>query len=240
MTTTTTQLNVHRGEDRGTTELDWLHSRHSFSFGDYHDPARMGFRRLRVLNDDVIEPGGGFGEHPHRDMEIISWMLDGALRHRDDTGNSGVIRPGDAQVMTAGRGIRHSEFNASTSHPAHLIQIWIEPLKRGLDPHYEQRNFPVEKRRNAWQLIATGGEPIDQAMRIHQDADVSVCDIEPGHVVGATINDGRFGYLHVARGEIDVNGQVALRAGDALEITGPADLEITGKELSELLLFDLA
>lgn len=230
-------LQVRRGDQRGRTDLGWLHSRHSFSFGSYHDPNRMSFRSLRVLNDDVVEPDSGFGEHGHDNMEIISWVLDGELAHEDSTGTRGTIRPGDAQVITAGRGLRHSEMNSSQSDQVHFLQIWIEPTSRDLEPAYSQTSFPKEERRNRWQLIAShdGGEG---SLRIQQDALLRIADLEQGGRLDLIIDSKRHGYLHVAFGTIRVS-DAELRGGDAISFAGPVELAIESVEECQLLFFDL-
>ncbi len=238
MTTTQAEFEIRRANDRGTTDLGWLHSRHSFSFGSYRDPNRMSFRSLRVLNDDVVEPDRGFGEHGHDNMEIISWVLEGELAHEDSTGTRGVIRPGDAQVMTAGRGIRHSEMNASPSDPVHFLQIWIEPASRDLEPAYAQTSFAKAERRNRWQLIASR-DGREGSIRIQQDALMSVADLEEGGRVDLVLDSNRLGYLHVAFGSARIGGET-LSAGDALTLTNPGRLDIEAVEESELLLFDLS
>lgn len=238
-TTTTTHggYEIRRADERGATRIGWLDSRHSFSFGGYRDPAHMGFRSLRVINDDWIAPGAGFGEHPHRDMEILTWVLEGAVRHADSTGGGGVIRRGDLQAMSAGSGIRHSEFNASETDPVHLLQIWIMPREDGLTPRYDQRRFDAVGRRDAWQLLASpdgrGG-----SMPIGQDASMLVADVGAGSRVTRAIAPGRFGYLHVATGSVEVDG-TALEAGDAVKIEGPAEIVVEGSSDSQVLLFDL-
>ena len=236
-TTPQARVDIRRGDDRGTTEFGWLHSRHSFSFGRYHDPERNSFRSLRVLNDDTIDPGGGFGRHPHDNMEIISWMLDGALEHTDSSGRRGVVKPGDVQVMTTGRGIEHSEMNASRTEAAKLIQIWIEPAERNLEPTYSQKSFPVEGRRNQWQIVV-GPDGSNGSLRIHQDAVLSVADLAEGRRLDAAIRDMRYGYLHIAFGNVRIDGQ-ALSAGDSITWTGPGGLVVEGLEASQLLFFDL-
>lgn len=232
---------VFRADERGRTRLDWLDSAHSFSFGRYMDPQRMGFRALRVINDDVIAPGGGFGEHPHADMEILTWVLAGALRHGDSLDNSEVLRPGELQRMTAGRGIRHSEFNASTTEPAHLLQIWIEPSELGLEPKYGQVAFPASGRRDQWQVLATGrlGGEASSAMWINQDASMHVADLSPDASLKLAVEPGRYVYLHVATGEVEVGGAL-LSAGDAAQVTGPAELLLVGRKPAQVLAFDLA
>ena len=236
--TSTHSPTILRAQSRGVSDLGWLYSHHSFSFGGYQDPARMGFRALRVLNDDIIQGGSGFSAHGHDNMEIISWVLDGALAHRDSTGTDGVLFPGDAQVMTAGSGIRHSEMNGSTTDPAHFIQIWILPSERNVEPRYDQKTFYAAARTNAWQRIADG-KARDGALPIQQDASVSVADLDPGASLTFDVPEGRFGYLHVATGVVRV-GEETLHAGDALELSDPATLEMEGVESAQLLAFDLA
>lgn len=244
MTTTHTPatFNILRAQARGRTRLGWLDSWHSFSFGGHHDPSRMGYRALRVINDDIISPGAGFGEHPHRDMEILTWVLEGALRHGDSLDNSEVLRPGELQRMTAGSGIRHSEFNASSTDPARLLQIWVEPSERGLEPAYGQRSFPAEARANRWQTLATGrpdAADAGSAMSIHQDAAMRVTDLEPGASLVLSVEAGRFAYAHIATGSVSLAGET-LHAGDAAEITGPAELPLVGGSVAQVLVFDLA
>jgi len=217
--------------------LLWLDSRHSFSFGGYHDPRNMGYRALRVINDDHVAPGAGFGEHPHRDMEILTWVLDGALRHGDSIGNMRDLRPGEVQAMTAGRGITHSEFNASKTQPVHLLQIWIEPARRGVEPRYDQRAFDANNRHNRWDVLASGrgggGLPIDQ------DAELRVADLDAGSTLSVGLGTQRYGYLHVATGRIRVAGQ-SLSAGDAFTVSGPGEWELEATDSAQLLWFDLA
>ncbi len=238
MTTTLADVDIHRGDDRGTTRAGWLHARHSFSFGRYHDRNRMSFRSLRVLNDDVIAGGGGFGQHPHDNMEIISWMLKGALEHEDNSGERGVIRPGDVQVMTAGRGIYHSEMNASQTEPAKLIQIWIEPAQRDLEPTYAQRSFPKNDRRNRWQIVVSA-DGRDNSLTIHQDAILSIAELEQGRQLEIALNEKRHGYLHLAYGAVRL-GENTLRAGDAITWADSRRIIVEALEESQLLLFDLA
>ncbi|HWB20515.1 MAG TPA: pirin family protein [Phycisphaerales bacterium] len=229
---------ITRASDRGATEIGWLHGRHSFSFGRYFNPQRMNFRALRVLNDDIVEPAAGFGEHGHDNMEIITWVLDGELAHRDSTGNAGVIRPGDAQVMSAGTGIHHSEMNPSQTDRVHLLQIWLQPDVRGLQPAYAQKSFPVEGRANRWQLIASPDARAG-SLTIHQDATLSITNLTKDAQLAAVIPQSRFGYLHVAFGEVVVNGET-LRSGDAISFSGPVNHGINATADSQLLLFDLA
>jgi hypothetical protein len=240
-TKTPTDLTVIRADSRGRTRLGWLDSAHSFSFGRYHDPARMGFRSLRVINDDVIAPGGGFGEHPHADMEILTWVLDGALRHGDSLANSELLVPGELQRMSAGTGIRHSEFNASETEPARLLQVWIEPDRAGHAPRYDQRAFPAEGRVGCWQALAAGGSRAGggDALRIHQDASLSVADLGPDDALGLTVEPDRFGYVHVAAGSVRIDGGL-YHAGDAVSFAGPGTLDLVGQDKAQVLVFDLA
>jgi quercetin 2,3-dioxygenase len=238
MQTVATPIQVRRANDRGTTEIGWLHSRHSFSFGRYYDPRNMGYRSLRVINDDVVEPGTGFGEHGHDNMEIITWVLKGALRHRDSTGTDGVIRPGEVQTMTAGRGIRHSEMNPSNTEAVHLLQIWIEPSALNLTPTYSQKEFADDGRTNRWQLLVSP-DARDGSLQIHQDATLRVAELAPDKQIELALGDKRHGYLHVAYGNVRV-GDLALASGDAITLDGPASLEIAANEQSQLLFFDLA
>ena len=238
MTTIQTESKIHRGDDRGATSVGWLHARHSFSFGRYHDPDRMSFRSLRVLNDDVIAGGGGFGQHPHDNMEIISWMLKGALAHQDISGGRGVIRPGDVQVMTAGRGIQHSEMNASQTEPANLIQIWIEPAERDLEPAYAQRSFSKKDRRNQWQVVVSA-DGREDSLVIHQDAILSIAELEEGRRLDLALNTDRHGYLHLAFGAVRI-GDHTLRTGDSMTWVGARELVVEALQESQLLFFDLA
>jgi redox-sensitive bicupin YhaK (pirin superfamily) len=227
---------IRRSAARGFADHGWLKSFHSFSFADYYDPAHMGFSSLRVINEDRVEPGMGFGTHGHRDMEIVSYVLDGELEHKDSMGTGSIIRPGDVQRMSAGRGVLHSEFNPSRSHPVHFLQIWIEPSVRGIAPSYEQKFFAPEEKRGRLRLIAspTGA---DGAVKLHQDASIHAALIDGGETATHRLAEGRRGYVHVARGEVVVNGE-RLEAGDALEVTsGEIRLE-HGRE-SEVLVFDL-
>ncbi len=232
------QLDIRRSVDRGRTELGWLHSRHSFSFGRYHNPARMSFGALRVLNDDIVEPSAGFGEHEHANMEIITWVLRGELAHRDSTGQQGVIRPGDVQVMTAGTGIRHSEMNASATEPVHFLQIWIEPATAGVDAAYSQRAIPKHEHRNTWRIMVSPDGAGDSE-RIHQDTYVSVADLEAGRDLEFSVPEGRFGYLHIATGSVRI-GANQLETGDAVTLSGPCIIEVHAIEQSQLLGFELA
>lgn len=230
-------IRIRRAEERGRTETGWLDSRHSFSFGEYEDPAQMGFRALRVINEDWIQPGGGFGTHPHRDMEILTVVLEGALAHRDSSGGAGELRPGEVQQMSAGTGIRHSEYNASDREPVHLLQIWILPERAGVQPSYDQRAFPVEARQGRLQLLASR-DGRDGALPIHQDAELYTTELQPGQAVTHPLRPGRHAWVQVARGAVEVNGQ-PLRAGDGAAASGEASLTLSAREPTEILLFDL-
>jgi redox-sensitive bicupin YhaK (pirin superfamily) len=236
--TTTAKIAVRRANERGRTRFDWLYSWHTFSFGDYYDEDHMGFRSLRVINDDIIAPGMGFGEHPHRDMEIITWVLDGALQHKDSLGNGAVIRPGEVQTMTAGKGIRHSEFNASKTQPVHLLQVWIMPRTKGATPRYGQGTFDIGARKNTFcQVVTDDGR--DGSIHIEQDADLAIANIDAGRSATWETEPGRYLYVHVARGTVKVLGET-LSAGDAAAISDTTALEVVGEKNAEVLLFDLA
>jgi redox-sensitive bicupin YhaK (pirin superfamily) len=245
-------VKILRADDRGSTRIGWLESFHSFSFGEYHDPRRMGFRTLRVLNDDIIAPGAGFGMHPHRDMEILTWLLSGELAHRDSLGHGATLRPGMAQRMTAGRGIRHSESNPSSTTPVHLLQVWILPRERGLSPTYEDRLFPEEGRRGRWQTIASP-DGVDGSLVIAQQAWMRVADLDLGDSLELSIPNGTGVWLQVARGAVRV-GDEDLASGDALAMDSeeflpgakshapPSDerrLPLTAREASQVLAFTL-
>ena len=229
-------ITVRHHDQRGRAQLGWLDSRHSFSFGGYFDPHHSGFRALRVINEDRVEPGRGFEPHSHRDMEIISYVLEGALEHKDSLGNGAVIRPGDVQRMSAGTGITHSEFNASDEVPVHFLQIWIVPAARGLKPGYEQTHFSEADRRNRLKLVAAP-DGRDGAVTI-QDARLHVASLEAGRTVEHALGDDRFGWIQVARGAAMANG-IALTAGDGAAIRGEPSLSIVAQEAAEILLFDL-
>ncbi len=230
-------IQVHRSNERGRTQLDWLDSYHSFSFGEYYDPRNMGFRALRVINEDFVAPGGGFPRHPHRDMEIITYVLQGAIEHRDSLGNGSTIRPGDGQRMSAGRGIMHSEFNASRTEPVHLLQIWIEPKERGIAPGYEQKSFSNEDKRGRLRVIASPNAE-DGAVRIYQDASLSVALLAPGEQVEHALATGRYAWLQMAKGEVKFNGH-PLRQGDGADVSDEPRIKIEGVADAEVLLFDL-
>jgi len=232
-------LTLRKSEDRGRANFGWLDSRHSFSFGHYHDPAHMGFGPLRVINDDRVAGGGGFPTHPHRDMEIISYVLEGGLAHRDSIGNGSVIRPGDVQRMSAGTGIRHSEFNESKSDKAHFLQIWILPEREGLAPSYEQKAFGPEEKRGRLRLVGSR-DGRDGSVTIHQDVDLYATLLGTGDAVGHGLKAGRIAWVQVAHGTATLNGE-QLRPGDgvAIEAAGPIELIGTSDD-AELLLFDMA
>jgi redox-sensitive bicupin YhaK (pirin superfamily) len=231
-------IHVRKRNDVGQTHIDWLESYHSFSFGEYHDPDHMGFRALRVINDDIIAPGGGFGMHGHRDMEIVTYMLDGALAHRDSLGNGDVMQADDVQAMSAGRGIRHSEANASPDQPAHLLQIWLFPDRAGHEPRYQQRRVPREEKQNRLRLIASG-DPSDDSLHIHQDARIYATVLAGGNEVQHALARGRHAWVQVARGDVTVNGQ-PLAAGDGAALVDEPNVRLASSAGGELLLFDLA
>lgn len=231
-------LTLRPAAERGRTRIDWLNSYHTFSFGEYHDPQWHRFRTLRVINDDFVAPGGGFDTHPHRDMEIITWILSGALEHRDSLGNGSVIRPGDAQRMTAGTGILHSEFNPSPTEAVHLLQIWIVPDTKGLTPGYEQKNFPAADRQDQLRLIASR-DGREGSVTIHQDADLYALSLLGDKSVSHTFRPGRSGWIQLASGAVTVNGQL-LEEGDGAAIGDEPTIEITAADPAEVLLFDLA
>jgi redox-sensitive bicupin YhaK (pirin superfamily) len=229
---------VRPAAERGHADHGWLDTRHTFSFASYHDPRHMGFRSLRVINEDRVKPGEGFGTHAHSDMEILTWVLEGALGHKDSMGNGSVIRPGDLQRMSAGTGVTHSEFNPSPEAGVHFLQIWLLPRERGLPPGYEQKRFPPEERRGRLRLIAAG-DGRSGAVTIHQDADLWTALLQPGESVRHALAPGRYAWLHVARGAVSLNGST-LRAGDGAEVNDEAALEITAAADAEVMLFDLA
>jgi len=228
---------VRRSNERGHAQHGWLDSFHSFSFADYHDPAHMGFGPLRVINEDRVQPGRGFGSHGHRDMEIISYVLDGGLAHRDSMGNGSVIRPGDVQRMSAGTGVVHSEYNASDKDAVHFLQIWIEPSVRGIPPSYEEKRFEDATKRGQWRLIASS-DGREGSVRIHQDASLFVTRLEEGDSLARDVAPDRRAYVHVIRGEARVNG-TALGAGDALKVVGEREVRIDEARAADILLFDL-
>jgi quercetin 2,3-dioxygenase len=224
--------------ERGHFDFGWLNTFHSFSFGDYYDPAHDHFRALRVINEDWVQPGQGFGTHPHRDMEILTWVLEGALEHKDSLGNGGVIRPGEAQRMSAGTGIRHSEFNASSLEAVHLLQIWLLPERPNLTPGYEQKTFPLEERRNRLRLIASP-DGRDGSVTWHQDASLFIADLDAGTTLDHPLVNSRHAWIQAAKGGISVNG-VRLNQGDGAAVSDETSLKIQASEDAEVLVFDLA
>lgn len=229
---------IRKGTERGITKIDWLDSRHTFSFGDYADPKHHNFRTLRVINDDRIAGGGGFGMHPHRDMEIVTWVLSGQLQHKDSMGNGEVIHAGEWQAMHAGTGLYHSEFNPSPTEPVHLLQIWLFPDKRGYAPGYQQKQFADAEKENRWRLAASR-DGADGSLVIHQDAKILVSKLDPGKKLRYELEPGRAAFLHVATGAASVNGRT-LTAGDAIAAESEPHLEVSGENAGEVLLFDLA
>ena len=228
---------LRKANERGHANHGWLDSYFSFSFAEYHDPQHMGFSALRVINEDVVQPGKGFGTHGHRDMEIITYILAGALEHKDSMGNGSVIRPGDVQRMSAGRGVQHSEFNPSQSELVHLLQIWIVPNVRGIEPEYEETHFDAASKRGRLRLIASS-EGRDGSVTIHQDASVYAAMLDGAERASHALAPGRKAYVHVARGSVTVNGN-ALGAGDALKASGESAIVIETGDDAEILLFDL-
>jgi redox-sensitive bicupin YhaK (pirin superfamily) len=231
-------ITLRPAEARGHFDFGWLDTHHTFSFGDYFEPAHDSFRSLRVLNEDRVQAGKGFGTHGHRDMEILTWVLSGALEHQDSLGTHGIIRPGEAQVMSAGTGIRHSEFNASTTEPVHFLQIWIRPEQQGLAPRYDQVAFPEAELRNQLHLIASP-DGAEGSVRLFQDTKVLAARLEVGREVQAAILPGRAGFLQVARGSLTLNGQ-AMNAGDGARIQGEPAIKVVAASPAEFLFFDLA
>lgn len=230
-------LTLRRSNERGHANHGWLDTHHTFSFANYYDPRHMGFRSLRVINDDHVAPGMGFGAHSHQDMEIITYVLAGALEHKDSLGTGAVITPGEAQRMSAGTGITHSEFNHSQTDPVHLLQIWILPDQQGLAPSYEQRNFPVSEKQGKLRLIAAK-DGREGAVTIHQDVDLYASVLAAGDRVSHTLKPNRYAWLQVAQGTAVLNGQT-LQAGDGVAVSGEA-LEVSTDSAAEILLFDLA
>jgi redox-sensitive bicupin YhaK (pirin superfamily) len=233
-----TMITVRKSEERGRSQLSWLDSHHTFSFAHYYDPAHLGFASLRVINDDRVVPGGGFATHSHRDMEIISYVLDGALEHKDSLGHGSVIHPGDVQRMSAGTGVSHSEYNASDVDPVHFLQIWIEPNLSDVTPSYEQTRFAPEERRGQLRLIASN-DGRDGSVTIHQDATVYATLLSDGDEVTHRPDEGRNIYVHVASGQASLNGQL-LNAGDGAQIREEPMIRLGSPAEGEVLLFDLA
>jgi hypothetical protein len=231
-------LQIRRANERGYADHGWLKSFHTFSFADYQDPEHMGFGSLRVINEDRILPGSGFGTHGHRDMEIISYVLEGALAHEDNMGNGSTIVPGDVQRMSAGKGVLHSEYNHSEVDETHFLQIWIEPAVAGIRPSYEQKHFDAASKRGRLRLIASSNAR-DGSVLIHQDAAVYAALLDGSERIRHVLDPARRAYVHVARGKLTVNGQ-PLQAGDALKASGVAEIVLEHGEQAEIILFDLA
>ncbi len=231
-------MTVRPADERGHADHGWLNSHHTFSFADYHDPAHMGFRALRVVNDDTVAPGKGFGKHPHRDMEIISYVLDGALEHKDSIGTGSVIRPGDVQRMSAGSGVLHSEFNASRTEPVHFLQIWLAPSARGIQPSYEQKTFSSDERQGQLRLVASP-DGHDGSLTVHTDASIYIGLFDRGQSGELAVKAGRHLWIHVARGKIRANGH-ELSTGDSAGISDETALKVEGVDHAEVLVFDLA
>lgn len=230
-------IHLRQANERGHANHGWLDSHHTFSFADYYDPKHMGFRALRVINEDRVAPGGGFPTHPHRDMEIISYVLEGGLEHRDSMGTGSVIRPGDVQRMSAGTGVTHSEFNASKSEPVHFLQIWLLPERRSIEPSYEQKAFSDDEKRGKLRLVGSP-DGRDGSVTIHQDVELYSARLEAGEALRHDLRPGRHAWVHVARGRAAVNGN-ALEAGGAAALSNEARVEIEGLDGAEVLLFDL-
>ncbi|WP_085314968.1 pirin family protein [Derxia lacustris] len=230
-------LEVRRAQDRGIANLGWLNSHHTFSFGHYHDPQQVGFSDLLVINDDRVQPSRGFGTHPHRDMEIISYVLDGALEHKDSMGNGSVIVPGDVQLMSAGTGVRHSEFNHSTEQVTHFLQIWIVPGRKGVTPGYQQTNFGPEEKRGRLRLVVSP-DGADGSLVVNQDARLYAGLFDGAERASVTLGAGRNAYVHVARGSVELNGE-RLEAGDGVRIRDAGELTLANGQGAEVLVFDL-
>ena len=228
-------IHIRKSDERGHFDHGWLNTFHTFSFADYYDPAHMGFRSLRVINEDRVAPGRGFGTHGHRDMEIVSYVLDGALGHHDNIGHGGVIKPGDVQRMSAGTGVMHSEMNPSKDEAVHLLQIWILPERSGIAPEYEQKTFPSDERKDKLRLVASH-DGSEGSLKIHQDAKLFAATLSDGKTITYELPKGRYAWLQVARGTVDLNGHT-LNAGDGAAIENERTLNIRGN--GEVLLFDL-
>ncbi len=233
-------LTIRKSNERGHADHGWLDSHHTFSFANYYDPAHMGYRTLRVINEDRVAPGRGFGTHSHRDMEIITYVLAGSLAHKDSMGHTETLGPNEIQRMSAGSGITHSEFNGSDSQPAHFLQIWIEPKSLGIQPSYQQFKFAPQEKRNQFKVIASAN-PVPGAATIHQDATVAVAELAPGHNLTYPLASQRHLWLHVIHGEVVVNGKTLL-TGDAIAADNEPTIQLSaqGSQPSEIILFDLA
>jgi len=228
-------MKLRKANERGHADHGWLNTYHTFSFANYYDPEQMGFRSLRVINDDIVNGGGGFGTHPHRDMEIITYVLSGALEHKDSMGNGRVIQPGDFQYMAAGTGVLHSEFNPGKV-PVHLLQVWIMPDKKGVAPRYAEK--PMAQATTGQLHLVTSKSGRDESIAINQDTDLYLARLSPGEAVTHAVKPGRHAWVHVAEGEVSLNGQT-LRAGDAAALSDELRLELKGNKPSQVLLFDL-
>jgi quercetin 2,3-dioxygenase len=235
---TTAIHTIHDRNLRGHSKIGWLDSWHTFSFSGFQDPNRMGFRSLRVINDDRVIPGAGFGMHGHQDMEILTYVLSGELAHKDSLGTGSIIRPGDVQIMSAGTGIQHSEFNASESNPVHLLQIWMLPDRNNITPRYDQRNFPLAEKHGKLRLVGSK-DGRDGSVVIHQDIDLYVSVLSAGDLVKFEVAQNRFAWIQVARGIVTLNGE-SLREGDGVQINSPELLELSTESNAEILLFDLS
>ena len=236
--TATENITIRKADERGTAEHGWLHSKHTFSFASYHDPRHMGFHSLRVINDDIVDPGEGFGTHPHENMEIISYVVDGALEHEDSMGNGSIIRPNDVQRMSAGTGVTHSEYNPQKDALVRFLQIWIEPNEKGVKPGYEQKTYTLEEKTNRLRLVASP-DGAEGSVSIHQDARIYSTILDPGAEVVKQTDARRHIWVQVVCGKVDLNGY-ALEIGDGAAIENAGDLTLTGIEAAELLVFDLA
>ena len=231
-------LQVRKARERGHADHGWLDTWHTFSFASYQDPQHLRFRALRVMNEDIVAPGQGFGTHPHNDMEIVTYVLSGALEHKDSMGNGEVLRPGEFQRMTAGTGITHSEFNPSATEPTHLYQIWLFPERKGLTPGYEQKSFSAVGRHDELRLVASREGALD-SLKIHTDAAIYLAQLNENGSVDFTITSGRYVWLQVLSGSVSVNG-IVLSQSDGVAVSGEDSLTITGTQDSEVMLFDLA
>jgi quercetin 2,3-dioxygenase len=229
-------MKIRRADERGRADYGWLNTHYTFSFADYHDPEHMGFRALRVINDDIVGPGGGFGTHPHRDMEIITYVLSGALEHKDSMKNGRVIRPGEFQYMAAWTGVLHSEFNPSPTEPVHLLQIWLLPDKKGLQPSYAEKTGSQLPGGRLNLVASKAGR--DGSIAINQDSDLYLAKLTPGEAVTHSLRPQRHAWVHVAEGEVTLNGQ-DLKAGDAAAVSDETELKLGAKAPSQVLLFDL-
>src|SRR5450631_4377819 len=233
----THMMTIRRSDDRGHAQHGWLDSRHTFSFGDYHDPSHMGFRALRVINEDRVQPAKGFGTHPHQDMEILSYVLEGGLAHKDSLGTGSIIRPGDVQRMSAGTGVTHSEWNHSKTEFVHFLQVWILPDRRGIEPGYEQKTLAPESMHNQLRLVASP-DGRDGSVTVHQDAEIHVARLDAGREVAHPLRPTRHAWVQVTRGAVDLNG-TALAAGDGASVSDETQVAIRAGEAAEVLVFDL-